>query len=82
LKRNDSPSPTTYKDVDTKWKQQSNHPRAQNFTISKEARKSYLDIVQKNKAKIPGVGSYAADDMKKYALISKGTSMPRYKQGR
>ena len=83
IKRDDSPSPASYKDADVNWKKQSNFPSSQNFSVSKQPRKSYLDIVQKEKKNIPEPGKYK-DDMKKFDLLSHGpsTSIPHYKRGR
>jgi len=46
LKRDDSPSPTSYKDVDKNWKKMSNFATTNfTYTVSKQPKKSYLDIV-------------------------------------
>jgi len=44
LKKNDSPSPVTYKDVDKNWSKTSNFPVTNfNYSIQKEPKKSFLD---------------------------------------
>lgn len=83
VKRDDSPSPTSYKDVDENWKKQSIFPNAQKFTVAKQPKTNFLDIVQKTKAFVPEPGKYK-DDMKNFARLSHGpnTSIPHYKRGR
>ena len=45
VKRDDSPSPTSYKDVDEKWKKMSTHPTSNfSYSISKEKKKSFIDL--------------------------------------
>jgi hypothetical protein len=43
-KRNDSPSPTTYKDIDTTWKKMSIFPEESKYTISKTAKTSFIEV--------------------------------------
>ena len=82
-KKDNSPSPFTYKDVDTKWKKMSTYRNTLNhvYTIKKETKTSFLDQTLKHKTKVPQVGHYK-DDMSSYLMLSKGTQIPRYKQGR
>ena len=44
-KKDNSPSPFTYKDVDTKWKKMSTYRNTSNhvYTIKKETKTSFLD---------------------------------------
>ncbi len=54
LKRDDSPSPHTYKDVDKNWNRMSQYPTTNfNYSIKKEPKKSFLDQTVKAKSKIP-----------------------------
>lgn len=82
LKKDNSPSPVSYKEADVNWRKLSIHSNANSkFTIPKVAKKSYLDEQQKHKKKIPEPGHYG-DSMDKFLKLSRGTSIPRYKQGR
>ena len=82
-KRTDAPSPTSYKDVDKNWKKLATYRNTSNhnYTIKKEAKSSFLDQTLKLKSKVPQVGHYQ-DSMERFCKLSRGTSMPRYKQGR
>jgi len=54
LKRNDSPSPTSYKDVDKNWNKMANYPTTNfNYSISKSPKKSFIEQNQIEKKKIP-----------------------------
>lgn len=54
VKRNDSPSPTSYKDVDKNWKQMSNFPTTNfNYSIAKSPKKSFIDQNLAAKKKVP-----------------------------
>ena len=82
LKKDDSPSPASYKDVDRNWKRMSTHPTSNfAYSISKEKKKSFIDLEMKKKEKLPAPGKYA-DDMKQFAKLSRGTTIPHYKRGR
>ena len=50
-KRDDSPSPVTYKDVDKNWKKMSTYRNTSNhvYTIKKESKRSFLDETLKMK---------------------------------
>ena len=81
-KKDNSPSPVSYKDADVNWRKQSHVNNANSkYTIPKVAKKSYLDEQQKTKKKIPEPGHYQ-DSMERFLKLSRGTSIPRYKQGR
>ena len=83
LKKDDSPSPTTYKDVDVNWKKMSTYRTSNfNYSIKKEKRSSFLDETLKKKSTVPQVGHYKQDNMDSFLKLSRGTSIPRYKQGR
>jgi hypothetical protein len=83
VKKDDSPSPVTYKDVDKNWNRMSQFPTTNfNYSICKEPKKSFLDQTIKAKAKIPQVGHYKDDGMKNFDMLSRGTNIPRYKKGR
>ena len=80
FKKDDSPSPVTYKDVDTNWKKMSTYRTSNfNYSIKKEKRSSFLDESIKQKQKVPQVGHYKADNMDSFLKLSRGTSIPRYK---
>lgn len=54
IKQDNSPSPTTYKDVDVNWKKMSTYRTSNfNYSIKKEKRSSFLDETLKNKTKVP-----------------------------
>lgn len=82
MKRNESPSPASYADADRTWNKMSIHP-TKNFaySISKEKKKSFIDIEVKKHEKIPEPGKYK-DSMDQFAKLSRGTSIPHYKRGR
>ena len=73
-KKDDSPSPVTYKDVDKNWKKMSTYRNTSNhvYTIKKESKRSFLDETLKMKSKVPQVGHYK-DSMNSYLMLSKGT---------
>ena len=79
IKRDDSPSPTSYKDVDHTWKKTSLHRTTMNYTIKKDAKRSFIEEMQKAKKTLPQCGHYKADDIKKFNMLSHGTNIPRYK---
>ena len=59
VKRHDGPSPASYEDADKNWKKQSIHPTTNfNYSISKEKKKSFIDIEIKRGSKVPGAGVY------------------------
>ena len=70
-KRDDSPSPASYKDADRTWSKLSQHP-TKNFaySISKEPKKSFLDIEIKNKKAVPAAGTYKDPN---YDVITRGS---------
>ena len=63
-KRDDSPSPVTYKEVDTKWRNMSQFAENKNeFSISKCPKSTFTEQVIKDKKKVPAVGSYNTHNM-------------------
>ena len=56
IKKNDSPNPHTYKDVDTKWAQLSPHASPVRQVWRKEKTGTWLEKHQKAKDHIPGPG--------------------------
>ena len=83
IKRDDSPSPTSYKDVDTKWKMTSTYRNtsSHNYTIKKDKKGSFIEESLKSKKTIPQVGHYQ-DTMDQFLKLSRGTNIPHYKRGR
>ena len=55
-KKDDSPNPFTYKDVDTNWSKLSPHPTTQGQIWKKEKAGSWLEVHQKDKKFVPGPG--------------------------
>ena len=54
MKKNDSPSPVSYKDKDNSWKKMSTYRNSSfNYTISKKPKASFLDENLKKKKTIP-----------------------------
>ena len=82
LKKNDSPSPSSYKDKDNNWKKMSNYPVTNfNYSIAKTVKKSFTDEHMQAKKKVPQVGTYN-DSMDRFLKLSRGTNIPRYKRGK
>lgn len=81
LKKDDSPSPHTYKEVDKNWKKLATYPTSNfNYSISKSPKRSFIEESQIAKKKIPQVGHYDSG-MDKFLKLSRG-SIPHYKKGR
>lgn len=78
-KKTDAPSPHSYAAIDKTWKMQSGIVEiAQKNMFKKDKTATYLDVVCKQKAFVPGVAKYKLDNDK---ILSKGP-LPRYKTGR
>ena len=79
-KRDDSPSPAHYKDADRTWSKLSQHvTKNYAYSISKEPKRSFIDIEMKNKKAVPAAGTYKDPN---YDVITKGTSIPHFRRGR
>ena len=81
LKRDDSPSPAHYEAADRSWKKMSVHPvKNYAYSISKEPKKSFIDVEVKNKNFVPGSGKYK-DEMAQFSKLARGSSIPRFRRG-
>ena len=59
-KRDNSPSPSSYPEADKTWKKMSIHKTTNfNYSISKEPKKSFLDIEIKKAKALPAPGKYS-----------------------
>ena len=79
FKKTDAPSPHSYAAIDRNWKRQSGIIEiAEKNLFKKDKASTYLDVVTKQKAFVPGVAKYSLANDK---ILSKGPQ-PRYKIGR